>query len=89
MLLFGLLSCELCFIAGPRSYGILEFVFPRRVAFQHVLFLHQIYIFMSVAVTRVVPVLFPSPSTKDDVAQGRVMIEMLHKLAIVADGESM
>lgn len=34
-------------------------LFPQRVPFQHVLLLHQLFMFASVAVTRVAPVLFP------------------------------
>jgi hypothetical protein len=39
--------------------NILVAFFPRRVAYQHVLLLHQIFIFASIAVSRVAPVLFP------------------------------
>jgi hypothetical protein len=33
--------------------------FPHRVVYQHILFLHQLFMFMSVAVSKVAPVLFP------------------------------
>jgi hypothetical protein len=39
--------------------NLLVYIFPRRVAYQHILFLHQLFMFMSVAVSRVAPVLFP------------------------------
>ena len=59
MLLLSLMASELCLITGPRDYGLLGVLFPDRVAFQHVLFLHQLFVFLSVALSRVVPVLFP------------------------------
>jgi len=43
--------------ASPR-WMLFERVFPQRVAYQHILFLHQVFLFMSVAVSRVAPVLF-------------------------------
>jgi hypothetical protein len=45
--------------AGASAGGWLAAAFPRRVAYQHVLFLHQLFLFASVAVSRVAPVLFP------------------------------
>jgi hypothetical protein len=39
----------------PTSYPILQTIWPNRVPYQHVLFLHQIFVFLSVALTRVVP----------------------------------
>jgi hypothetical protein len=39
--------------------NVLTLVFPKRVVYQHVLFLHQLFMFMSVAVSKVAPILFP------------------------------
>lgn len=52
----------------------MQSVFPRRVAYQHVLFLHQVFLFMSVAVSRVAPVLFAGVTDDGDVARmgGRI-----------------
>lgn len=86
MLLLTLLSCELNFIAGTRSYGIMKAIFPHRVAFQHVIFLHQIFVFMSVAVTRVIPVLFPEPA--DDPSRAMMTMSLLEAITIQNTTES-
>jgi hypothetical protein len=39
--------------------NLLVRAFPHRVVYQHILFLHQLFMFMSVAVSKVAPVLFP------------------------------
>ncbi|KAH9485695.1 Chaperone protein DnaJ [Psilocybe cubensis] len=38
---------------APRSF--LQTIFPNRIPYQHILFLHQVFMFMSVAVSRVYP----------------------------------
>ena len=86
MLLLILLSCELYFVAGPRFYGIMKSTFPHRVAFQHVIFLHQIFVFMSVAVTRVVPVLFPEPA--DDPTRAMMTVSLLEAITAQNINES-
>lgn len=61
--------------------NLLTFIFPNRVVYQHILFLHQLFLFMSVAVSKVAPVLFPpsideidgtgvDPKTLDIVVKG-------------------
>lgn len=65
----------------------MEYLFPHRVAFQHVLFLHQIFVFLSVAVTRVVPVLFPTPLHADDPIRVKTIVGMLNNVAAQADRE--
>ncbi|EGO00774.1 hypothetical protein SERLA73DRAFT_105158 [Serpula lacrymans var. lacrymans S7.3] len=42
------------------SRMVLHALFPRRTVYQHILLLHQLFFFMSVALSRVVPILFPS-----------------------------
>ncbi|KAF8917354.1 hypothetical protein CPB85DRAFT_1431282 [Mucidula mucida] len=50
------------------STAFLNSLFPRRVAYQHVLFLHQLFIFLSMALSRVAPTLFlPPPPPPDKV----------------------
>lgn len=39
----------------PTSYPILQTIWPNRVPYQHILFLHQLFVFLSVALTHVVP----------------------------------
>jgi hypothetical protein len=43
----------------PHNSTIFTTLFPRRVAYQHVLFLHQLFMFMSIAISRVAPMLMP------------------------------
>ncbi|KAJ7287007.1 DnaJ-domain-containing protein [Mycena rebaudengoi] len=52
--------------AGPTHRTILHVIFPRRVAYQHILFLHQIFLFMSIALSRVAPQFFPDTSKLTD-----------------------
>ncbi len=50
------------------STAFLNSLFPRRVAYQHVLFLHQLFLFLSMALSRVAPTLFlPPPAPPDKV----------------------
>ncbi|KAK0222439.1 hypothetical protein EDD85DRAFT_779438 [Armillaria nabsnona] len=63
--------------------SILHSFFPQRVAFQHVLFLHQLFFSLSVAVSRVAPRLFPELPD-----QTAVELEKLHALAGMADREA-
>ncbi|KAJ6631443.1 hypothetical protein B0H10DRAFT_1938330 [Mycena sp. CBHHK59/15] len=47
---------------GPTHRTILHVIFPRRVAYQHILFLHQLFLFLSIALSRVAPQFFPDVS---------------------------
>ncbi|KAK0459377.1 DnaJ-domain-containing protein [Desarmillaria tabescens] len=69
--------------ATQSNSTILHSFFPQRVAFQHVLFLHQLFFSLSVAVSRVAPRLFPEPPD-----QTVVELEKLHALAGMADREA-
>ncbi|KAF7297922.1 J domain-containing protein [Mycena chlorophos] len=60
----------------PSRRSLLHALFPQRVAYQHVLFLHQLFLFMSIALTRVAPQFFPDPS--------KVTEAMTHRLVQVA-----
>ena len=73
-----------------NSGSRLNYIFPNRVAFQNVLFLHQIFVFLSVAVSRVVPILFPEPPTirPEDPRTYAPFLERLSLLAKAADRES-
>lgn len=67
ILFFALLVCEYNLIISPSdptgpTGKLLAAAFPSRVAYQHILVLHQLFIFMSVAVSRVAPVFLPSNS---------------------------
>ncbi|KAI9465164.1 hypothetical protein BJY52DRAFT_1388153 [Lactarius psammicola] len=65
-LFFGHFASELSLLFCPspsspeyQGYSILSLVFPTRLAFQHIRLLHQVFMFFSIAVSRVAPVLFP------------------------------
>lgn len=50
---------------GPRQPApmyLFAALWPRRVPYQHVRFLHSLFMFMSIALSRVAPVLFPPPT---------------------------
>lgn len=73
-------SSSSIFVSG----SILHSLFPGRVAFQHVLFLHQLFMFLTTALTNVAPVLFSGdPSETQD-----GMLQRLNALAGVADREA-
>ena len=50
---------------GPRPCGWLSVLFPDRVPFQHTRYLHQLFMNLSVAILRVVPVLWPPAPGSD------------------------
>lgn len=58
-LFFTLVSLELLLILSPQ-YNVLASLFPTRVAYQHIRFLHQVFISLSIAITRIGPAVLPS-----------------------------
>ncbi|KAI0067585.1 chaperone J-domain-containing protein [Artomyces pyxidatus] len=63
--LFTASELSLLFSPSPSSingasFSILSVVFPTRLPFQHIRLLHQVFMFLSIALSRVAPVLFPS-----------------------------
>ncbi|KAI0292818.1 hypothetical protein BC826DRAFT_969484 [Russula brevipes] len=83
-LFFGHFASELSLLFTPspsspeyQGYSILSVFFPTRLAFQHIRLLHQLFMFFSIAVSRVSPVLFPDASSEASslfVAQSAVAI---------------
>lgn len=73
-------SSSSIFVSG----SILHVLFPERVAFQHILFLHQLFMFLTTALTNVAPVLFPS----DQLNEQEVLLQKLNILAGTADREA-
>ncbi|KAF8903029.1 hypothetical protein CPB85DRAFT_1377113 [Mucidula mucida] len=74
LLFVGFLVMEVAVLLAPtplpltRPTAFLNSLFPRRVAYQHVLFLHQLFLFLSMALSRVAPTLFlPPPAPPDKV----------------------
>ncbi|KAJ7747744.1 hypothetical protein B0H16DRAFT_1888618 [Mycena metata] len=47
---------------APTYRTVLHTIFPHRVAYQHVRFLHQLFLFLSIALSRVAPQFFPDVS---------------------------
>ncbi|KDQ56381.1 hypothetical protein JAAARDRAFT_132411 [Jaapia argillacea MUCL 33604] len=60
--------------ASPSLTSILSSLFPQRLPYQHILFLHQLFIFLSVALSRVVPVLLPG-AVAAGAGGGQVVVE--------------
>lgn len=52
------------------EWMVLESIFPRRVVYQHILFLQQMFLFLSVAVSRVAPVLFAGMMQANEMEMG-------------------
>ncbi|KAL0955700.1 hypothetical protein HGRIS_001921 [Hohenbuehelia grisea] len=69
--------------SSPSHRTLLHVIFPERVAFQHVLFLHQLFVFLSVALSRVAPRLFPEPPKVD-----KQVVEHFAALASATDREA-
>ena len=80
LLLLALFSSELCLILDSQSSGLLASLFPNRVAFQHILFLHQLFVFLSLALSKVVPVIFPQ---EPDLSDGKVLQPILDRLITI------
>ncbi|PVF97641.1 hypothetical protein CPB86DRAFT_706608 [Serendipita vermifera] len=57
-LFFSIAAFELLLILSP-PFPVLTSIFPSRVAFQHIRFLHQFFISMSIAITRIGPAIMP------------------------------
>lgn len=76
-------------ISNSRSpIPVFTFLWPRRVAYQHIRFLHSLFVFCSVALSRVAPVLFPS-DTDESVESPRLRAEIqkANAMAHVLDRE--
>ncbi len=56
-------ALELQLIQATQTQTFLTTLFPNRLPFQHILFLHQLFISTSIAITRVGPVIFPGLAT--------------------------
>ncbi|KAF7350963.1 J domain-containing protein [Mycena sanguinolenta] len=68
---------------GPTHRTILHFLFPRRVAYQHILFIHQLFLFLSIALSRVAPQFFPDAAKITE-----AMSHRLFQLVCAADRET-
>lgn len=75
--------------ASPSHNSILGLLWPNRVAYQHIRFLHSLFMLCSVAVSRVAPVLFPSPIQALDPQSLVTELNKLNGLAQAADAEGL
>lgn len=76
LLYFSLFATELSLILSPlynTSRSLITYLFPTRVPYQHILFLHQLFMFLSIALSRVAPVLFPVPMALASGAGAKVL----------------
>jgi hypothetical protein len=100
ILLFTLFFLELSLIVnsptgdalGNYSFFPLSTLFRKRVPYQHTLLLHRLYMSLSIAMSRVMPVLFPASSDSLHAAElamdaVKPIIDQLAFLATVADRE--
>ena len=70
-------------LTSTSNHGtFLHTIFPHRVTFQHVKFLHQVFMFLSIALNRVAPKIFPG---EPKVPAG--VIDRIRNLAALADRE--
>jgi len=72
--------------ASPATFTYnspLHILFPQRVAYQHIRILHQLFIFLSIALSQVAPQLFP-----DEMADRQGTVERLKTMVGVADREA-
>jgi hypothetical protein len=71
------------FQAVSPSYNTpLHSLFSQRVAYQHVRTLHQLFVFLSIALSQVAPQLFPN-----DAVDGQDVLERLRNMVGIADRE--
>jgi hypothetical protein len=86
-----LAALELQLIQASHTQTLLASLFPNRLPFQHILFLHQLFISTSVAITRVGPVIFPGLATskpgRDNLEWIKPVMQQLVVLAQTAEKE--
>lgn len=93
ILYFTLLTLELRLILSPspspsgRHITLLHRLFPNRVIYQHILFLHQVFMFLNVALMRVTPHLIERDEL-DDPRMEAALVERTVALVNLADRES-
>ncbi|KAA1476486.1 hypothetical protein DENSPDRAFT_785166 [Dentipellis sp. KUC8613] len=75
---FALAISEVCLILSPplssketfpQNSHILSYIFPTQVPFQHILFLHEVFVFTTIALSRLAPVLFPEGAEEASISK--------------------
>ncbi|KAF8234363.1 hypothetical protein L208DRAFT_832698 [Tricholoma matsutake] len=73
------------------THTVLHTLFPQRITHQHILFLHQLFLFLSIALSRVVPVLlsaFSPAFQRISPQEHRQLAERLAGLSTIVDRET-
>ncbi|KAF4563094.1 hypothetical protein EYR40_007184 [Pleurotus pulmonarius] len=75
---------------SPAPQTLLHIIFPQRVAYQHILFLHHLFVFLTIALSRVAPMLFPSTDITSFLRGkgGKMFMDKLNAIASVTDKET-
>ncbi|KAL0577688.1 hypothetical protein V5O48_004292 [Marasmius crinis-equi] len=95
LLYWSFFALELSFILYPipsssspvtelSLKNLFHVIFPYRVPYQHILFLHRVFMFLSIALSRVAPRLFPD----DPRSEYEIVIQHLAALAGFGDREA-
>ncbi|KAJ8520445.1 hypothetical protein ONZ45_g2732 [Pleurotus djamor] len=73
----------------PTSFSthrtLLHIIFPQRVEYQHIIFLHHLFVFLSVALSRVAPQLFPGDPPA---SVAKLLVDRVTDVATAADRET-
>ncbi|RDB25090.1 hypothetical protein Hypma_007420 [Hypsizygus marmoreus] len=71
------------------THTLLHTLFPQRINHQHILFLHQLFLFLSIALSRVVPVLIAAfAPAEPNAAFNQEVLQNVANLVAVADRET-
>ncbi|KAL4071274.1 hypothetical protein V8B97DRAFT_1871187 [Scleroderma yunnanense] len=68
----------------PPNGTLLDYLFPHRVVYQHIRLLHQAFLFVSVALSRVAPVLFPSLGNSNPAVEQQMLKAVADRLGMLA-----
>ena len=71
--------------ASTAHTSVFSLLWPRRVAYQHIRFLHALFVLCSFALSNVAPVLFPQPSAelaeKVIISQAQHILQMANQIS--------
>ncbi|KIJ66030.1 hypothetical protein HYDPIDRAFT_110158 [Hydnomerulius pinastri MD-312] len=70
----------------PPTTSLLTMLFPNRVAYQHVLLLHQVFFAASVALSRIGPVLFAGSGTGSMEEEGKMIRALGERILGIGQG---
>ena len=73
--------------ASPSRSGVFAYLWPGRVAYQHIIFLKSLSVLLSSALYQVVPTLFPSSTEKINPADMSRFLQLLNSSLRTIDQE--